>query len=92
MQHEKSDRSFSKKNLDPVAIKNQSICCLPGISPQAVGRQGIRPLSVIPVPDKEMTLCQSRDGAEIPPAPQKPSQQSGAIHKMAQQFLAVFAS
>lgn len=83
---------FSKKILDPVAIKNPSICRLPGISPQAAGRQGIRPLSVIPVPDKEMTSSVKRWCTEIPLSPQKPSQQSGSIHKMAQQFLAVSGS
>lgn len=37
---------------------------LPGISPQAPRRQGVGPLSSIPVPDKEMT-CQKTDGARI---------------------------
>lgn len=49
----------------PVSIKNTSACRLPGISPQARRHQGIQPLSSIAMLDKEMTPCQSRDGAEI---------------------------
>lgn len=51
--------------LGLVSIKNTSAWRLPGIPPPAPSRQGIRPLSVIPVLDKGMNVCQSRGGAEI---------------------------